>query len=259
MCIVSNIMNFRKNDTNKPVLYGFHAVREAWLNEDRTIEQLYVTDQSAKGFDATLLEAKGKGLRRPSPQLVDKKKLEKLLPQGAVHQGLALISGNLPEYDVSDFARRAEAKGRSVLVMLDQVTDPHNVGAIIRSACAFGADGLILQKKHAPDLDGVLAKTACGAMEHVPVAYETNLSRALETLKENGFFVYGLDERGVRSIDALKGNRPEKIVLVMGAEGPGLRHLIKENCDELMKLPTTGEISSLNVSNAAAVALFCAQ
>lgn len=252
-------MNFQKNNTSKTVLYGFHAVSEAWLNEDRVIEGLYLTDQSAKGFEATLQEARNKGLRRPSPQHVDKKKLEKMLPQGAVHQGLALVSGGLPENDIHDFIRRAEAKGRNVLVMLDQVTDPHNVGAIIRSACAFGADGMILQKKHAPELDGVLAKTACGAVEHVPVAYETNLSRALESLKEAGFFVYGLDERGARSIDALQTDRPAKIVLVLGAEGPGLRHLIKEHCDELMKLPTKGAISSLNVSNAAAVALFCAQ
>lgn len=252
-------MNFRKNNTNKPILYGFHAVREAWLNPERVVEQLYLTDQSAKGFESTLFEAKNKGVRRPAPQHVDKKKLDKILPQGAVHQGLALVSGDLAEYDVSDFARAAQTKGRSVLVMLDQVTDPHNVGAILRSACAFGADGMILQKKHAPSLDGVLAKTACGAVEHVPVAYETNLSRALESLKEQGFFVYGLDERGERSIDALKTDRPEKIVLVLGAEGPGLRHLVKENCDELMKLPTDGPISSLNVSNAAAVALFCVQ
>lgn len=252
-------MNFKKNNTNKPILYGFHAVREAWLNPERTVEQLFLTDQSARGFESVLSEAKGRGLRRPSPTHVEKKRLDKILPQGAVHQGLGLITSELPEEDIHDFARRAETKGSSVLVMLDQVTDPHNVGAIIRSSCAFGADGLIMQKKHAPTLDGVLAKTACGAVEHVPVAYETNLSRSLEALKQEGFFVYGLDERGEKTIDSLKGARPEKIVLVLGAEGPGIRHLVRENCDELMKLPTTGEISSLNVSNAAAVALFCCQ
>jgi 23S rRNA (guanosine2251-2'-O)-methyltransferase len=234
-------------------------VREAWLNEERVVEGLFLTDQSAKGFESTLQEAKSKGLRRPSPQMVDKKRLEKMLPQGAVHQGIGLVSSGLPEQDIHDFMRRAEAQGKSVLVMLDQVTDPHNVGAIIRSASAFGASGMIMQKKHAPELDGVLAKTACGAAEHVPVAYETNLSRALESLKEAGFFVFGLDERGKRSIDVLLTDKPDKIVLVLGAEGPGLRHLIKENCDELMKLPTSGAIQSLNVSNAAAVALFCAQ
>ena len=111
-----------------------------------------------------------------------------------------------------------------------------------------------MQRKHAPFLDGVLAKTACGAVEHVPVAYETNLNRSLEALKEAGFFIYGLDERGedLSTLTAL----PDKIVLVMGAEGPGLRRLVKENCDQLLRLPTSGPISSLNVSNAAAVSFY---
>ena len=252
-------MNFQKNKSNSPILFGFHAVREAWLNPDRTIENLFLTDNSEKGFESTLQEAKSKGLRRPPPKTIDKKKLEKMLPQGAVHQGLALKTSDLPEVDVKDFAIRAENKGSSLLVMLDQVTDPHNVGAIIRSACAFGADGIIVQKKHAPSLDGVLAKTACGAVEHVPVAFETNLSRAIESLKQDGFFVFGLDERGARTVSDIREHRPEKMVLVLGAEGPGIRHLVRENCDELLKLPTTGEIASLNVSNAAAVALFCCQ
>lgn len=256
-------MNFKhnksNNNSNSPLLYGFHAVREAWLNPDRTIQTLYLTDQSQKGFEATMNEAKNKGVRRPTPAIVEKKKLDKMLPRGAVHQGIALQCSDLPEHDIHDFMIRAKGKGRTLLLMLDQVTDPHNVGAIIRSACAFGADGIVVQKKHAPSLDGVLAKTACGAVEHVPVAYETNLSRALETLKEDGFFAYGLDERGARSIEELKNDRPEKVILVLGAEGPGIRQLVRENCDELVKLPTTGEISSLNVSNAAAVALFCCQ
>ncbi|MFP4312883.1 MAG: 23S rRNA (guanosine(2251)-2'-O)-methyltransferase RlmB [Alphaproteobacteria bacterium] len=252
-------MNFKKKNNSAPLLYGFHAVREAWLNPDRTIQNLYLTEQSAKGFDPTLAEAKNKGLRRPQPQIVDKKKLDKLLPQGAVHQGIALAASDVEERDVQDFIIRAKTADKSVILMLDQVTDPHNVGAILRSACAFGAAGIVMQKKHAPSLDGVLAKTACGAVEHVPVAYETNLSRALEAMKEEGFFVFGLDERGVRSVDQIRDDNHSKIVLVLGAEGPGIRHLIKENCDELVKLPTSGAIQSLNVSNAAAVALFCCQ
>lgn len=247
------------NHAQTQTLYGMHAVRAAWLNPERDIRQLYLTDISAKNFDESLNEAKKAGLRRVSPQMVERKKLEKMLPQGAVHQGIALSCAPLPEHDIHDFARQAEISGRSVLLMLDQVTDPHNVGAILRSACAFGASGMILQKKHAPMLDGVLAKTACGAVEHIPVAYETNLSRSLETLKESGFFVYGLDERGAQSIESLRTKKPEKIVLVLGAEGSGLRHLVRENCDKLMRLPTTGAIQSLNVSNAAAVALFCCQ
>lgn len=252
-------MNFKHNKSGSPLLYGFHAVREAWLNPERTVQTLYLTDQSIKGFEATINEAKNKGVRRPAPAIVDKKKLDKILPQGAVHQGIALQCSELPEMGIQDFIIRAKSKGKTLLLMLDQVTDPHNVGAIIRSACAFGADGIIVQKKHAPALDGVLAKTACGAVEHVPVAYETNLSRALEALKAEHFFAYGLDERGKRTVGDIKNDNPEKIVLVLGAEGPGLRQLVRENCDELVRLPTTGEIASLNVSNAAAVALFCCQ
>lgn len=234
-------------------LYGFHAVAEAWMNEAREIDALYVTDQGFKSFEDVLQQAKNAGLKRPAPKEIDKHTLEKLLPQGAVHQGLALACPLIEEASIQDFIIQAENK-KSMLVMLDQVTDPHNVGAILRSACVFGLDGMIMQRKHAPFLDGVLAKTACGAVEHVPVAYETNLNRSLESLQESGFFVYGLDERGDDLSDI--NDLPDKVVLVMGAEGPGLRRLVKENCDSLLRLPTSGPISSLNVSNAAAVSFY---
>jgi len=234
-------------------LYGFHAVAEAWMNEERVIEALYATDQGLKSLDAVLGKAQNAGLNRPTPSEIDKHTLEKMLPQGAVHQGLALACPLIEESSVQDFIISASDKP-SVLVMLDQVTDPHNVGAILRSACVFGLDGMIMQRKHAPFLDGVLAKTACGAVEHVPVAYETNLNRSIESLQEAGFFVYGLDERG-EDLSQISG-LPDKIVLVMGAEGPGLRRLVKENCDSLLRLPTGGPISSLNVSNAAAVTFY---
>lgn len=234
-------------------LYGFHAVSEAWMNEERSIEALYVTDQGLKTFEDLLAQAQSAELKRPTPTEVDKHTLEKLLPQGAVHQGLAMVCPVIQESSVQDFIISSTNK-KSILVMLDQVTDPHNIGAILRSACVFGLDGMIMQRKHAPFLDGVLAKTACGAVEHVPVAYETNLNRSLEELQAAGFFVYGLDERG-DDLNDLK-DLPDKIVLVMGAEGPGLRRLVKENCDSLLRLPTSGPISSLNVSNAAAVTFY---
>ena len=176
-----------------------------------------------------------------------------MLPQGAVHQGIALDCAPLPELTLQDLLIKTNNKDSSLFVILDQVTDPHNVGAIIRSAAAFGADGMIMQSKHAPSLDGVLAKTACGGVEHLPVASETNLSRAIEELKDNHFFVYGLDERG-EDISNIKSGG--KSVLVLGAEGPGLRRLVKENCDTLVKLPMQGALESINVSNAAAVALY---
>ncbi|HBR67855.1 MAG TPA: 23S rRNA (guanosine(2251)-2'-O)-methyltransferase RlmB [Rhodospirillaceae bacterium] len=246
----------RQGTQNKPTLYGFHAVREAWLNPERTVINLYVTDQSRKGFEATLQEAKNKGLRRPAPTIIDKNQIDRMLPRDAVHQGLALAANPLPETGVDDFVISAGNRARTVLIMLDQVTDPHNVGAILRSACAFGASGMVLQRMHAPALEGVLAKTACGAVEHVPVAYETNLSRAIETLKDGGFFVIGLDEHDKNSIGKI--NFPEKTLLVLGSEGEGIRRLVKENCDVVACLPTHGPIHSLNVSNAAAVALFAA-
>lgn len=235
-------------------LYGFHAVREAWLNPERQIHALYINDQSLKGFEETIQEAKTKGLRRPQPVMVEKEKLDSMLPRGAVHQGIALACAPLEGISVQDMVIAAMNKTDVILVMLDQVTDPHNVGAILRSASAFGAAGLIMQKKHAPELDGVLAKSACGAVEHVPVAYETNLSRAIEELKEGGFFVFGFDEHTNKSIRDIKPGG--KAVLVLGSEGDGIRRLVKEHCDELLKLPTEGPIQSLNVSNAAAVALY---
>lgn len=235
-------------------LYGFHAVREAWLNPERQIHALYINDQSIKDFEETIKEGQNRGLRRPHPVMVEKQKLDSMLPKGAVHQGIALACAPLENILVQDMVIAAMNKTDVTLVMLDQVTDPHNVGAILRSASAFGAAGLIMQKKHAPELDGVLAKSACGAVEHVPVAYETNLSRAIEELKEGGFFVFGFDEHTNKSIRDIKPGG--KAVLVLGSEGDGIRRLVKEHCDELLKLPTEGPIQSLNVSNAAAVALY---
>ncbi|MBX2835128.1 MAG: 23S rRNA (guanosine(2251)-2'-O)-methyltransferase RlmB [Micavibrio sp.] len=177
------------------------------------------------------------------------------MPQGAVHQGVAAAPSAALEYDLQDLIIATDNKSAPLFLMLDQVTDPHNVGAIIRSACAFGADGIIMQKKHAPELSGVLAKTACGGLEHVKVASVVNLSRAIEELQQAGYFVYGLDERGESDIGTL-AKKPGKTVLVLGAEGPGMRPLVKDHCDALVRLPMFGPMPSINVSNAAAVALY---
>ena len=235
----------------RPTLFGIHAVREAWRNPERYVKALYVTE----GLLKDLGEDFQKGtLKRPAPTILPKHDIDRLCPPGAVHQGIAMLADNLPEVFLQDLIIKAAGQDNSLILMLDQVTDPHNVGAILRSAAAFQIDGVIMQRKHAPELTGVLAKTACGAVEHMPVAYETNLSRALEGLKENGYFVYGLDEHGARGIGEMK--KGGKVVLVLGAEGDGLRRLIKEHCDALVRLPTGGAIASLNVSNAAAVALY---
>lgn len=229
---------------------------EAWTNPKRHIHALYITQSAMEGFDNALKTVHDNGLNRPNPTIIDKGALDHALPQGSVHQGIALNCQNLDEIDLSDIIRTESVKERSVLVMLDQVTDPHNVGAIIRSACAFGAGGMIMQEKHAPELKGVLAKTACGGVEHLPVAYETNLTRSIEALQEAGYFAIGLCEHTEESVSRL--NEYPRLVLVLGAEGDGLRRLIREQCDLLVRLPTAPPIQSLNVSNAAAVALFAA-
>lgn len=231
------------------LIYGAHAVREAWLNSDRKIKALYVTEQTSK----QIAEWGTPSVARPMPTVLEKTMFDRMLPN-AVHQNVALDAQPLEESFITDLINAAEGKERTVLVMLDQVTDPHNVGAILRSTSAFGASGLIMQKLHAPELAGVLAKTACGAVEHVPVVYETNLTRTLESLQEQGFFVIGLDEHTEKSFADIQ--IPTKCVIVLGAEGSGLRRLVKERCDVLVRLPTSGAIASLNVSNAAAIALY---
>jgi 23S rRNA (guanosine2251-2'-O)-methyltransferase len=200
-----------------------------------------------------MAEAARLGLSRPAPIQVDRAELDRLLP-GAVHQGLVLDAAPLPELDVADLCRAAEARARDVVVLLDQVTDPHNVGAILRSAAAFGASAVVLPDRNAPEVTGTLAKSASGAVEVVPLVRVVNLARAMGELREAGYWCVGLDESGARGL-AEVGVR-DRVALVLGAEGSGLRRLTMERCDEVVRLPTRGPIGSLNVSNAAAVALY---
>jgi len=231
-------------------LFGFHAVREAWKNPKRYVHALFVTENALKEFEPDLKTS----AKRPAPTIVTKEELDRAFPSGTVHQGIALSAQALEEESVMDLIIRGQDKNKSVIVILDQVTDPHNVGAIMRSACAFGADGIVMQSRHAPESTGILAKTACGAVEHLPVAYETNLSRAIEKLKEHHYTIIGMDEHAEKTFGELYNY--ERAVIVLGAEGPGMRRLIREHCDVLVTLPTQKPINSLNVSNAAAVALY---
>ncbi|MCM2343476.1 MAG: 23S rRNA (guanosine(2251)-2'-O)-methyltransferase RlmB [Alphaproteobacteria bacterium] len=237
-------------------LWGQHAVKAAWLNPARTISALYTTPEELKLFAPVMEEARNAGIHRPEPTLVGREDLDKHLPREAVHQGLAITAAEPEEVFIQDIINKAKGKDRSLVVILDQVTDPHNVGAIIRSVCALGGDGVVMQRRNAPELTGVVAKASSGAIEHVMVAYETNLSRSIEALQAEGYTVAGLDERGEKTVDSLKGI--ERLALVLGSEGPGLRHLVKEHCDVLVKIKMEGPIPSLNVSNAAAVALYAA-
>ncbi len=235
------------------MLYGIHAVTAAWLNPDRASRHLYGTPPALAALEPAMAQAKSQGLKRPAPIATDRETIEKMLPLGAVHQGLALDAEPLPEVNLED-ALIAAGMGPASFVLLDQVTDPHNVGAILRSAAALGAKGLIVQTRHAPEVTGVLAKTASGAVEIVPILRETNLSRAIERLREADFFVIGLDERGTTTLADSKFG--ERVVLALGAEGEGLRRLVAEHCNELVALPTQPPIASLNVSNATAIGLY---
>lgn len=173
------------------------------------------------------------------------------LPRDAVHQGLLLEARRLAPVALDDLP------DTGVVLLLDQITDPHNVGAILRTAAAFGVSGLVLTDRHAPDLSGTLAKAASGGLEHVPVALVVNLARTLDKLGERGFFRVGLDSAGEASLEDMDLPRP--LALVLGAEGTGLRRLTRERCDAMARLDMPGPIKSLNVSNACAVALTVAR
>jgi 23S rRNA (guanosine2251-2'-O)-methyltransferase len=225
-------------------LYGRHPVLAALTNPERRIERLLATKDVAERH-ATQFAGK-------SVQIVAREEMAQRLPAGAVHQGLAALVSPLEEAVLVDVLARC---GESALVLaLDQVTDPHNVGAILRSAAAFGAAGLVVTERHAPADTGVLAKAASGGLEVVPLVRAVNLARTLEQLKDAGFWLYGLDERGDAAIGTLDlGGR---IGIVLGAEGEGLRRLTAEKCDRLVTIPTTAALASLNVSNAASIALY---
>jgi len=226
-------------------IWGWHAVVAALANPRREQpRRLLATAEKAR-----LLENR---FGRLPLEIVDAARIAQALPQAAVHQGVALKAGELQDVDLADFAPEPGA----ILVMLDQVTDPQNVGAILRSAAAFGACGVILQDRHAPKLGGALAKAAVGAVDVIPTTHVVNLSRALESLAEQGWRVVGLaGEADATLTEALDGG---PTVLVMGSEGEGLRRLVAEHCDVLAKIPMPGGFESLNVSAAAAVALYAA-
>ncbi len=238
----------------KITLFGSHAVMAALHNPERTIHHIYATEQTEDEVVLMVRAAMKEGRDLPSVTLLEKETFDRVLPKGMVHQGIGLDCDPLAEVFLPDILNKAATKEKSVVVLLDQVTDPHNLGAVIRSACAFGAEAIIVQSRYAPELSGLVAKIASGAMEHIPVVYETNLARSIETMQEHGYFALALDERGEKTI----GQAPkyDRTLLVLGAEGPGLRPLVRDKCDILVQLPTFGDLSSLNVSNAAAVSLY---
>lgn len=226
------------------LIFGIHAVEAALRNEARALDRLLLTENAANRL-ADAIAARG-----VTPEPVSPRDLDRRLGADTVHQGALLETQALEEPDLADLVERAEGRP---LILLDQVTDPHNVGAILRSAAVFGAAGLIMTRRHSPPLDGTLAKSASGALELVPISLVTNLARAIADLKDLGMQVIGLDGDGEETLEDI--DWPTQSALVLGAEGKGLRQLTRESCDRVCRISTDGVLGSLNVSNAAAVAL----
>ena len=227
-----------------PWLYGRHAVLAALANPARRCRRLVATSDMADAL---------KSVGGPAPDIMGRNDIAALLPQGAVHQGLAGRFDPLPETDLAD-ALGPGSNQRRCLVMLDQVTDPQNVGAVLRSAAAFGIGAVIVQDRHSPALSGALAKAASGALETVPLIHVTNLSRALDAAKDAGFWTVGLTVDGAETLGETA--LPDRAVIVFGAEDSGLRRLVRDHCDHLVRIPIGSGMESLNVAASAAVTLY---
>lgn len=225
-------------------IYGWHTVCAALANPDREPGRLLATAEAAARIAAEFPLA--------APEITPRDALDALLPPGAVHQGVALRAPPRRAIALDDILANPAAD--ALVVILDRVTDPHNVGAVLRSAAAFGAVAVIVPDRGAPPATGVLAKAASGALDIVPLVRVANLARALNALGAEGFWRIGFDGEAEESLADL---RPKgRIALVLGAEGRGLRRLTRESCDQLARIATPGRLTSLNVSNAAAIALY---
>tara|TARA_R110002095_G_scaffold108645_1_gene95083 strand:+ start:105 stop:1088 length:984 start_codon:yes stop_codon:yes gene_type:complete len=232
-------------------LYGDHAVMAALANPARKVRRLVITRAKLEALD---IDTRGGIEEIVAPEVVDKDTITALLPENALHQGIALLPAPLPEVTIADLPD-AIASIPVVVAVLDQVTDPHNVGAILRSAAAFNVSALIMPDRHSPPVTGVLAKAASGALEMVPIIRVGNLSRALDQLAETGFWRIGLDGHATGELEQV-ADKFQKIAIVLGAEGKGLRQLTAQKCDLIAKLPISPRVESLNVSNAAAITFY---
>ena len=231
-----------RHEDGTAVLYGWHPVVEALRNQARRIRRLLATENAAHRLTEEL------GALRIEPTIVRPDEINRLLELDAVHQGLYLEADPLPSPMIDTLGSEA------LVLVLDQITDPHNVGAIVRTAAAFQVDAIVTTARHSPAATGVLAKAASGGLEHVPFLTVRNLAEALIALGERGFQRIGLDSTGEAPLETIAVRRP--LALVLGSEGKGLRQRTRDCCDVIGRLDIPGAIKSLNVSNAAAIALF---
>ncbi|MFS4438477.1 23S rRNA (guanosine(2251)-2'-O)-methyltransferase RlmB [Paracoccaceae bacterium GXU_MW_L88] len=230
-------------------LFGIHAVRDALMNPNRKKHRLILTLNAANKLEDALAAS------RMTPEIADARKFNAPLDPQSVHQGAAVEVSPLDWGSVSELCRIDNDAPR--VLLLDRVTDPHNIGAILRSAEVFGARAVIAPHRHSAPETGALAKTASGALERQPYLRVKNLANAMNALKEMGYFILGLDGEAEETVADVLGQLPDvPLALALGAEGPGLRQLTRETCHKLGRLPAQGSFGSLNVSNAAAVALY---
>src|ERR1700716_1371942 len=224
------------------ILYGWHTVSAALANPERGIRKLLLTENAARRLSDENIDT------RVAPEIVRPSEIDARLGPDAVHQGLLAEADPLPSPDLETLPQEG------IVLVLDQITDPHNVGAIMRSAAAFAVKAIVTTARHSPEATGVLAKSASGALELVPLVTVQNLARALSGLNDQGFMTVGLDSQGSENLGAVELRQP--LALVLGAEGKGLRQLTRETCSVVARLDMPGEIKSLNVSNAAVLALY---
>ena len=226
------------------ILYGWHTVKAALENPARRIRRLYATENAARRLadDGVALPV--------TPELVRPDTIAARLGPDAVHQGLLAEADPLPSPDLD------ELPATGIVLVLDQITDPHNVGAILRTAAGFAVAAIVTTARHSPEATGVLAKSASGALDYVPIVTVQNLARALSEMKARGYLLIGLDSTGDADLADVALTAP--LALILGAEGRGLRQLTRTTCDRVARLDLPGKIKSLNVSNAAALALYVA-
>lgn len=243
--------NHNNNTTNNNILYGRHPVLAALNNPNRRISKILCTKDNS---DTIKNICRQRNINIGIINIVDKKEIDRILPRDAVHQGLAVYCNELEEFSLEDICIMAEEHKRCHVLVLDQVTDPQNIGAIIRSCVAFDTLALIMQDKNSPTETGAMAKASAGTIESLPICRVTNLSRAIQQLKNAGFWTIGMDGYATTYIDEV--DKSGKTAIIMGSEGKGMRRLVEENCDITVKLPISEKVESLNVSTAAAIALY---
>lgn len=240
--------NFEKNKSES-LFYGKHPILAVLNNPNRTVKKLYILKKSYNEFEQHIKNAKADCV-----EVIIKDNFDDLIDKQTPHQGALASVKPIDNFSIEQLCSQTKNKEKSIVVMLDQITDPHNIGAIFRSSASFNADAIIMPDKNTPEETGSLAKSASGTLEITPYIKVKNLARAIDYLKDHGYWVLGLDSnsnQNIRNIDL-----PDKIVVIMGSEGKGLRKLTQEKCDFEIKLPISSKVESLNVSNATAITLY---